>query len=396
MSRTNKALLGQVSIAHLVSHLHIMSIPALLPLLPKLMNISFTKVGFAIGLFNVVSALVQAPLGFMVDRLGAQRMLLYALATGAISFALLAFWPNFYMLLLAMLLAGIANGVYHPADYALLSRGVAAAQMGKAFSIHTFAGFVGAALAPPVLLYLTQAVSLRAAFAFSALAGVLGWLVMRSARQLVLAAPTDKSISQGQTRNAPAKVLVMFTLLFMFLSLSTGSIEKFSVSALVKGFAIPLSIANNGLTAFLLVSAFGVLAGGYLADRSRRHGLIAALAFAFAALVMLLIIQLSLTSWVLVGALALVGFFTGLVAPSRDMLVRAAAPAGSEGKVFGIVSTGYNAGGVVGPLLLGYMLDKHMAGNVLWATVIFMLITSVLVLYQELKTKRSQLSPRLR
>ncbi len=51
----------------------------------------------------------------------------------------------------------------------------------------------------------------------------------------------------------------------------------------------------------------------------------------------------------LVILLGLIGFLTGLVAPSRDMLVRAASPKGAEGRVFGIASTGFNIGGVLGP-----------------------------------------------
>ncbi len=59
------------------------------------------------------------------------------------------------------------------------------------------------------------------------------------------------------------------------LSLSTNSIQNFSVTALVTGYDLPLSDANAVLTAFLFASAFGVLAGGALADKTERHGLVA-------------------------------------------------------------------------------------------------------------------------
>ena len=45
------------------------------------------------------------------------------------------------------------------------------------------------------------------------------------------------------------------------------------------------------------------------------------------------------------------------IQPSRDMLVRRAAPPGAAGRVFGIVSTGFNIGGIIGPLLFGWMMD---------------------------------------
>ena len=388
----HKKLLFQVAMAHLVSHLHIMTIPALLPLLPQVMNVSFMQLGLALGVFNIVSAVVQAPLGFMVDRVGAQKMLIGALAVGSMSFALLALWPVFSVLLLAMYFAGLANGVYHPADYALLSQGMQSDKMGQAFSIHTFAGFLGAALAPPVLLGLAQVVDMRWAFVVSSTVGVavLCLLLFSRAKAPVAAVIKKSTASEKRPIKIPIAGLLGFVFLFMLLSLSTGSIEKFSVSALVEGFAVPLSTANQGLTVFLFMSAFGVLAGGYLADRTTQHGFLAAGAFALAALFVLLITTVTLPAVLLVAVLGMVGFLTGVVAPSRDMLVRAASPKGAEGRTFGIVSTGFNIGGVIGPIFLGYLLDQHLAKGVMWATVVFMVLTTVVVLRQEFNSKKQR------
>ena len=135
-------LLTQVSGAHLISHLHMMALPALLPVLPREMGVGFVELGIAISVFNVVSALVQAPLGFAVDRIGARRMLCWALLLGSLCFLSLGFFHSYAWLLLAMGLAGVANGVYHPADYALRSAGMPEKAIGRAFSIHTFAGWV--------------------------------------------------------------------------------------------------------------------------------------------------------------------------------------------------------------------------------------------------------------
>src|SRR5690606_28871641 len=141
-----------------------MVIPALLPLLPGRLGVGFVELGFALSVFNVVSTLVQAPLGFAVDRYGARRMLLCGLALGSASFLLLAIAPRYAFVLLAMVLAGVANGVYHPADYALLSRGISSARMGRAFSIHTFAGYLGGAIAPALLMTIATMASIEGAF----------------------------------------------------------------------------------------------------------------------------------------------------------------------------------------------------------------------------------------
>lgn len=389
MASSSNQLLARVSVAHLISHLHIMTVPAMLPLLPGTLQVSFLELGVAIGVFNIVSALVQAPLGFMVDRLGARKMLMAALALGTASFGLVALLPTYFWLLVAMGLAGLANGVYHPADYSLLSRGMPSGRMGRAFSIHTFAGFFGGAIAPPLMVSLALAFEPRWSFAIAALAGLMALIFVASGTALL--AP-EKSLpaegprpreATGRPRSTAIATLALLTLLFTLLSLSIGAIERFSVSALVQGFNVPLSVANLALTCFLFASAFGVLAGGVLADRTERHGDVAAVAFALAAVFVMVVIMIPLPSPVLVMVLGLTGFLTGMVAPSRDMLVRAASPEGAEGRTFGIVSTGFNLGGVIGPILFGFLLDWGRASGVLWAAVGFMVITTVIVLFQE-------------
>jgi MFS family permease len=43
--------------------------------------------------------------------------------------------------------------------------------------------------------------------------------------------------------------------------------------------------------------------------------------------------------------------------PSRDMIVREVTPPGSFGKVFGFVTTGFNLGGIISPLMFGAIMD---------------------------------------
>ncbi|RZL92197.1 MAG: MFS transporter, partial [Variovorax sp.] len=197
-------------------------------------------------------------------------------------------------------------------------------------------------------------------------------------------------------RGLLSPAILVLTVLFVLLNLSTGAIEKFSVTALVAGHGVALSVGNTALTAFLFASAFGVLAGGALADRTRRHGLVAATAFGLAGLLVALVATVSLPAVWLVLVLGVAGFFTGLIAPSRDMLVRAAAPPGGEGKAFGIVSTGFNIGGAVGPVMFGWLLDHGLPRGIFWASAGFMLLTVILTLLQERRAARTRVpQPRM-
>jgi MFS family permease len=174
--------------------------------------------------------------------------------------------------------------------------------------------------------------------------------------------------------------LIVLTIFFMLLSLSSAGIGNFGVVALMSGYGASFSAANIALTAFLGFSAIGVLAGGLLADRTHRHGQVAAACFAINAVIVLVIATVNLPTLLLTAAMGAAGFLGGVIAPSRDMLVRNAAPAGAAGRAFGIVSTGFNIGGIVSPLLFGFIMDQNAPHWVFGASVVFMILTVLLAL----------------
>jgi MFS family permease len=94
---------------------------------------------------------------------------------------------------------------------------------------------------------------------------------------------------------------------------------------------------------------------------------------------------------VLTAAMGFAGFLGGVIAPSRDMLVRNAAPPGAAGRAFGIVSTGFNLGGIVSPLLFGWIMDQNMPHWVFGASVVFMVLTVVLALVTDRKPQASEI-----
>jgi len=365
MSARITGLLPQVSMAHLVSHFHIMAVPAMFPILPEFLGVGYLELGFAFSLFNIVSTLTQAPMGFVVDHYGPRPMLIGGMTLGSLSFLLVALFPSYLWLLVAMGLAGIANAVYHPANYSLLSQGIRANRMGRAFSLHTFAGCLGAAIAPGLLLGIAAFGEPRLAFVGAALVGFVTLaLLLVPGSGLAQAAPVRVSGAVVASNSNSSRwailtpMLGMLTVLFVLLSLSTGAMDKFSTAALMQGQGSSMTKANLALTVFLFANAFGVLSGGMLADKTRRHGLVAATAFALAALLTAVVAMGSLHGIILTITFGWIGFLTGVITPSRDMLVRAAAPKGGEGKAFGIVSTGTNIGGTIGPIVFGWLLDQ--------------------------------------
>jgi MFS family permease len=165
-------LVGVVSAAHFVSHYYIILLAPLLPFVRDDYGVSYTELGLAFAAFNIVSAVGQTPAGFLVDRIGARALLVAGLLTGAGAFVLAGLIESFWVMVAMFALAGVGNTVYHPADYALLSQHVPSDRIGQAFSVHTFAGMLGSAVAPATLLIMQSQWGWRGAFVG---AGALGF-----------------------------------------------------------------------------------------------------------------------------------------------------------------------------------------------------------------------------
>jgi MFS family permease len=379
-----------ISIAHWVSHFHLLVLPMLFPFLKSQLGVGYIDLGFALTVFAVVSGLTQAPTGYLVDHFGARRILLAGLTLGGVALILLGLHLSYASLIACAVLLGLANSVYHPADYAILAEHMDEARMGRAFSIHTFAGFLGGAVAPAIVAALVTLSGGAGALIASGAIGVAVALLL-----IVMNIPdagAHKKKPGGESAPKQAVItpaLITLTALFMLLSLSVAGINNFGVVALMSGYGASYSAANIALTAFLGASAIGVLAGGFLADHTERHGYVAAACFAANAAIVLLIALVTLPGWALTATMATAGFLSGVIAPSRDMLVRNAAPAGAAGRAFGIVSTGFNLGGIVSPLLFGWIMDQNAPHWVFGASVIFMVATVVLSPFTERKPAKA-------
>ncbi|MGA8389661.1 MAG: MFS transporter [Pseudolabrys sp.] len=377
-------VVGAVSAAHFMSHYYIILLAPLMPFVRDEYQVTYTEIGLAFAVFNIVTAVFQTPAGFLVDRLGARALLILGLAIGATSFVTAGLVDSFWVMIAMFATAGMGNTVYHPADYTLLSQHVPADRIGQAFSLHTFAGMLGSAVAPASLLVMQSSWGWRGAFIG---AGVLGFAV---ALLLLLVRDGTATTANAGTRpasgssdagwrlllSAPILLNLMF---FILLAMMSSGLYNYSVVALGALYGTPVTTANAALTGNLLLSAAGVLVGGLLVTRTKRHSLVATLGLTAMALSVVLVALVDLNSLALIAAMSLAGLFSGVIMPSRDMIVREVTPPGSFGKVFGFVTTGFNIGGIVSPLIFGAVMDHGSPRMVFLLVAAFTLLGIVTV-----------------
>ena len=360
---TDVRVIALISAAHFVSHIYILVLPPLFPFARADFGVTYTELGIAIALFNILTALLQTPAGFLVDRFSARAVLIGGLLLGAAALTAASLVSSFYVFVAMFALCGIANATYHPADYALLSGRVSPVRMSQAYSIHIFAGFAGTAAAPATLLILAGSLGWRGAFLVAAALGVVVAAAMLLFGEAMAGRdPARIREKENGEKGVDSRILfsapILLSLCFYMLLAMAGGLQIYGIVALEALWGTPLSLATTAITAYLAMSAFAVLVGGFVAARTERHDLVAVTGLALNALALVPIAFFDLGAAALIGLMGLSGFFNGVLQPSRDMIVRAVTPPGAFGRVFGFVTTGFNIGGVIAPPIFGYLMDN--------------------------------------
>lgn len=386
-TRQDYKILGLISTGHFMSHFYFLVLPPLFPFLRAEFGVSYTELGMLMTAIYASSAVSQVPVGFMVDRYGARVVLTFGLIMMALGFGAMGLVSNFWLLVMLGIIAATGNSVFHPADYAILNSSISPHRMGRAFSIHTFAGHLGSAVAPITIIFAAALFGWRGACIAAGAFGILVMLGLATQWGSLHDDALPKKKKEGEKTEEPAPTtqksglallfspaMITFFLFFMALSMTSSGMSAFFVSSIIAVHATPLETASTALTAYLFCSALGILLGGEIADRTKRHDLVAAASFIVFAIVAVLVAMINMPAFFLFALMVVSGIGNGIIRPARDMMLRAAAPKGSTGKVFGFVSAGIAAGSAVAPIPFGYMIDIGKPEWVFYLMAIFMVI----------------------
>ncbi len=415
--RQDVEVVGLVSSGHFMSHYYTMMLPPLFPFLHDELGVSYAALGLLLSLKHISAGTVQLPAGIMVDKYGARMILMAGFALIVLSYFVISLTANFWLIAAMFLLAGCGNAVFHPADYSIINGTVNEGRLGRSFSIHTFAGHLGSAVAPVVLLTMTAIWNWRVGVLASVIVGVaimLGlatrWSKMhegiakrmkkkkKDAEDVSGSENVENAVSRVEHNPSTWQLLVQImrspAIIFLFLffsmqSLGSGAMKSFAVAGLVTLHNTPAAAAGGALTGFLFASAIGVLLGGVIADKNNRHDLVAFGALIMTAAICLLVAKVNLHYALLTFVFTVAGLFQGIIRPARDMMIRAASPGGSMGKVVGLVFSGEAIGGAIAPVLFGFLIDIGQTVMVFYLSAIFMLLCGLSV-YGSYRHSRAQ------
>ena len=277
-ARTSFRVLGAISTAHLINDMMQSLIVAIYPVLKGEFALSFTQIGLISLTYQLTASLLQPLVGLYTDR----RPVPYSLPVGMTftlsGLILLAYAPNFALVLLAAALVGTGSSIFHP-ESSRVARMASGGQHGLAQSLFQVGGNTGSALGPLVAaaVIVPHGKSSVAWFAMVALVGIVLLLQVSrwyGANRVVAAKGAGRApaatLSRGRVAGAIAVLLVLIFSKYFYIA----SISSFYTFYLISKFGLTVQSAQLHLFLFLAASAAGTLIGGPVGDRIGRKPVI--------------------------------------------------------------------------------------------------------------------------
>jgi MFS family permease len=364
---------------HFLSHFYVLCLPTTFLAWQSAFNVSFAELGMSVMLMSGTTAILQTPVGFLVDRFGARPFLIGGTLLMSLSLACMGLVTQFWQILALATLSGIGNSVIHPADYAILSGSVDKDRMGRSFALHTFSGNLGFSAGPPVTALLMTAFGWRTTLLTVGLLGlpvVLSIILQSRILKDQVRTPTHDAVRMSGRDLLTSRTMILFFMFFMLGAMAGGGVQSWLVTVLHTFKGIDLKIAATALTAYTLGSTTGVLVGGWFADTFKHHILPFVISLTIlSALLMLGIDGLTLPAVAIIGMTFMSGLALGASRTPRDVMLKDAAPPGQIGKVFGFVSAGLPLGSAITPVPFGMLIDKGHPELVLALVAVLLLLS---------------------
>jgi MFS family permease len=375
---------GLIGTGHFLSHYYGLCLPPLFLVWQKTFDVSFAEVGLSLALMSATTAIVQTPIGFLVDRYGARRFLIGGTLLMTLSISAMAAATAYWQIVVLAMLSGAGNSVIHPADYAILSGSIDHTRMGRSFAFHSFSGNLGSALAPPITAFLILTVGWRVTLMVVGLAGIPMVLAILWQSRFLNDKARPRTARGGSWLSGGAllmtRPMLLFFAFFLLSAMAGSGVTAWLITVLHTVHGMSLETGSSALTGYMVGVTSGVLVGGWIVDRATQHLTAAVIVLTVVASSLILVVAtVPLSELPVIALLFAAGLTGGASRTPRDIMVKDAAPPGQLGKVFGFVSAGLPLGGALTPVPFGFLIDIGrpdlvlvMAAVLLLASLLFM------------------------
>jgi MFS transporter, FSR family, fosmidomycin resistance protein len=380
--RKDAEVIGLISLAHGSSHFFQLILAPLFPWLKVEFGLSYAELGVLMTVFFIVSTFSQAAAGFWVDHSGPFKVLLFGVGALFVSAIFLSLASGYFVLMFGSALAGLGNGIFHPADYTLINRRVSSSRVAHAYSMHGISGALGWAASPAFLVAVTTLVGWRSALHAAAfvIACIFFLLVFR--RHILIGSESERAEEANNKKMQSAFSLNFLKLpavwlcwtFFLLTSLALSGVQSFAPTALRVLYDLPIALTTTAYSTYMLASATGMFIGGFVASRAKFPERIVAIAFMVASFFAVVVGLTIFTGTSTLTIFTLIGFFVGIAGPSRDLMIRKATPKEASGRVFGIVYSGLDLGLAIGPIFFGLIMDLNFEPILFFMIAIFLFL----------------------
>ena len=368
-----------IGTGHFLSHFYMLILPPLFLAWQPAFGVSFAELGMTLMLMSGITALLQTPVGFLVDRYGARKFLVGGTLIMSLSICAMGFATAFWQILALAALSGVGNSVIHPADYAILSGSVPKDRMGRSFAMHSFTGNLGFAFGPPVIAALLPLLGWRGSVILLGALGVpvVAAILVQSRILVDQVRRHDTEAAMSGRELLMTKPMLMFFGFFFLAAMASAGVQAWVVTVLHQVKGIDLAVSSAALTGYMVGNTGGVLVGGWFADGAKRLATITIVLTVVSATLTFLVGLLPVGGVVACAMLFCSGLALGTSRTPRDVMVKDAAPPGQIGKVFGFVSAGLPLGSAITPVPFGFLID-HGRPELVLSLVSALLLASLL------------------
>lgn len=404
--RREISLIAILTGGHFFSHAYQVLLAPLFAIIAIELKVSYIELGAILSAYSLASFIFQIPTGMLVDKFGPRWFLLGGLTFISSCIVLMGLSHSYWPLVLLSFLAGMGDSVFHPSGYKIMSARIREENLGKAYAVHNFSGYVGWFAVPLSMTFLAGLYGWRGAVIVAGLLGLAMAAILFLNRNLLnsdsFPSPENSIVEEiakednealGRWAMMVSLPMLMLLVFYATTSMANSGIRGFSPVILPKLYGMSDFAANFSLTMWFGGSMAGVLLGGIVADKFKRFDLVASMGYITGAVVIALVGFQIFSDLAVPYAYLFGGFMIGVISPSRDMMVRTIAPPERMGQAFSFVSMGFGVGGFVGPIIFGWVLDNSSAEFVFLAGAGMLLVALGVALCATVVGKKIKTAP---